>query len=784
MKPETKFSTINRFFGTKVSVLWGLLIAITLIFTIVLYPHQKNISYSYKKGDVADVDIKASRDFFIEDKKATENNRESIGNSVLIVYDFDANLYMEISKKIETAFAIPQKLFTEKTDAKAPALSMVMTYREKFETAMGIPISKEIFTILFKKNFSWEIPEKITKITTRILKNGIVANKDILLLEQKKGVVLKTIGTAKEKVITNLKKIYGPDQAKTMVRIIGDPLLKNFNYNLCNLIVDLSQRLIRPNITMNRSETERRIKEAESKIKPVLYKIKKGEMILREGERVDEMKLIKLKTMESQIKQKNTIMVQAGTALIILFSLLVVYTVLLKNHRGLKRYHNKNMIFLSSMLVLFLLVAKLSVPIAGSVNMELPVNFTLTSLTMGLPLAAGSMVVCLFLGFDIAVSFSLILALLTSLIFSNCIEVFIFFFLSSITAAFWTKECKERKGFITAGVKLAIFNTGLAFSLNLYSAQLDPGIISKNLVMAFSGGILSGIITAGLIPLVEILFDYTTEIKLLELSNLDQPIMKRLMIEAPGTYNHSVIVASLAEAAASAIGASVLKTKVCAFYHDIGKLDKPLYFVENQTDGKNRHDKLSPSMSALILIQHVKKGVEIAIENKLGVDIADTIKQHHGTSLIRFFYNKSVTRNGREAVKEDDFRYKGPKPQTRIAGIVMLADVVEATLRTLDKPTPARIQGRVQELINGIFSDGQLEECELTLKDLHHIAKSFNKILTGIYHHRIEYPDKPQEKKENNGKPENSNIDGAGKNKNLKTPGKQKSTGNLKRLGI
>jgi putative nucleotidyltransferase with HDIG domain len=342
-----------------------------------------------------------------------------------------------------------------------------------------------------------------------------------------------------------------------------------------------------------------------------------------------------------------------------------------------------------------------------------------------------------------------------------------------------------RKGFITSGLKLSVFNACLAFSLNIYSAQSSIGLISKDSLLAFTGGIVSGVITAGLAPLVEILFDYTSESKFLELSNLDQPIMKRLMIEAPGTYNHSVIVASLAEAAAEAIETSCLKTKVCALYHDIGKLDKPLYFIENQTDGKNRHDKLSPSMSALILIQHIKKGVEIAKKNKLGMDIVDTIQQHHGTSLIRYFYNKSVKINGEDAVNEDDFRYPGPKPQTRVAGIVMLADVVEAALRTLERPTSARIQGRVQELINAIFADGQLEECELTLKDLHHIAKSFNKILTGIYHHRIEYSDKQVEKKkERNDRTENFDSDLSDKDKNIKKTDKPKNPANLKRLGI
>ncbi len=785
MKPATKIRSINDFLETQPAILWIVLILSTLTLTSFLNLDKSSISFVYKLGDVAEKDIKAPKDFFIEDKEATEANRREIGKSVLIVYDFDSKLTKSIYDRLDMAFSIPREMFPKDSQNAPPPISALTPLKDKFEKILDVPISQGAYTILYKNGFSEKITEKTKMIITEILDNGVVANKEILLKEEDKGIILRTLESGEETVQKNLKVFYGPDQAKTMVRIVGDPLLKDVDYNLSNLIVDLCQRLIQPNITMNKSETENRRKNTESTVKPVLYQIKAGEMIVREGERIDEIRLIKLKALESQSEKKNLILALTGMAMIILSCFLVIYILFLKNHKTLQRHHNKHIIFLATNLFLFLLLARMASPIAESVSLDLPVDLSSVDISMGLPLAAGAMTVCLFTGFDIALYFSFILALFSALIFSGCIEVFIFFFLSSITAAYWIKKSRERKGLIQAGFKLALFNAGLALILNIYSAQLDLQTIFKDMLLGFSGGILSGIITVGLAPLVETLFNYTTEIKLLELSNLEQPIIKRLMIEAPGTYNHSIIVASLAEAAASAIGAQVLKTKVSAFFHDIGKLDKPLYFIENQTDGKNRHDKLSPSMSALILIQHVKKGVEIAKENKLGMDILDSIQQHHGTSLIRYFYNKSININGPDAVKESDFRYPGPKPQTREAGIVMLADVVEASMRVLDRPTPARIQGKVQELINAIFADGQLEECELTLKDLHQIAKSFIKILTGIYHHRIEYTDKaPEKKKEKNGKTEHSDQDSDNKNKDSQGADKQKNPANLKRLGI
>ncbi|MDA8414707.1 MAG: HDIG domain-containing protein, partial [Desulfobacteraceae bacterium] len=260
---------------------------------------------------------------------------------------------------------------------------------------------------------------------------------------------------------------------------------------------------------------------------------------------------------------------------------------------------------------------------------------------------------------------------------------------------------------------------------------------------AVVGGVLTAGFVSGFIPVIESLFNYTTDIKMLELANLNSPLLRDLMVNAPGTYHHSVVVGNLGEAAAESIGANPLLARVAAYYHDIGKISKPLYFIENQSGEENRHDKLAPSMSALILVSHIKEGAEVAREKHLGQPIIDIIRQHHGTGLIKFFYERAKTQaeSTGQTVEEQDFRYPGPKPQTREAGIVMLADCVEAASRTLVNPTPDHIMGMVQNIINRIFTDGQLDECELTLKNLHEIARSFNRILNGIYHHRIDYPE-------------------------------------------
>ncbi|MCP4021297.1 MAG: HDIG domain-containing protein [Desulfobacteraceae bacterium] len=786
-KSENNIGKLKDFLLEKPNLLWFLLIFITLFFTFLHYPEQGKISYTYNTGDVAQRDIKAPRNFFVEDKQATGLKKEEVKDAVKIVYDYDAGLQKKISDTVDASMKIVRLLFTkseENHNEPDPTFAIILETKDQFEEKLGIPINKGAYNILYRHKFSSEISQKIKSIIHKILTNGVVANKELLLREENKGIILRTIGSSSERTVNNLKIFYGPDQAKTMVRIVGQPILATTDYNLSAFIVDVCQRLIQPNITMNKNETEKRIQAAAEQIKPILYKIKAGEMILREGERVDSVQLIKLLALQEQVEQKDMFVSSVGLSLITFASILVVYLLFFKDHKRLKNDHNKHMFFLALGLVLFLTIAKLATPIAHSANSKLAADMASVSIFMGIPIPAAAMTVCLFLGFDIAIFFAIILSLLTGLTFSSGFEVFVFFFLSSAAAAYWIKEKQERQHFIVAGFKLALFNVSLAISLGLYSlARPDLIIIAKEIILAFSGGVLAGIITAGFTPLIEILFGYTTEIKLLEFSNLDKPIIKKLMIEAPGTYNHSVIVATLAEAAASAIGASNLKAKVMGYYHDIGKLDKTLYFIENQANGKNKHDKLSPSMSALILIQHVKKGVEIARKYKLGPEIIEGIMQHHGTSLIKYFYAKSL-KSGNDTVKESDFRYPGPKPQTREAGIVMLADVVEAAVRALERPTPSRIQGRVKELINDIFADGQLEECELTLKDLHGIAKSFNNILTSIYHSRIEYSDKSGEKKrEKNGFPKDTDRQSA-KNGNSNGHNPQKDRADLKRLGL
>jgi len=805
MSKDKNKESINKNLKSAGRFRWGILISITALFSIILFPNLVVTKHKYSLGDVAERDIKSPRDFFIEDKEATENNRRQAVEAVLTVYDYDAELAAGLTRKVNEVFAEmraaaastsqdeqyqqPAAVESGQAAVQDPksVQNQIVDRRKYLEEKLGIRLNKGAFIELENAGFSEKIAELINRILLKILDNGVVTNKEILMKESEKGIHLRNVSTKEEQEQRQLKKYYGLDQAKTMVRIVGQPLLNDLDYDMLNLVVDFVQRLLQPNVTLNRSETEERKNKAAAEIKPVLHKIKTGEMLLREGERVTEVQLLKLKTLETQTKNEQVFLTSVGAAMLLLLLLVTTYLLHLNQPGQLSAEHNKGLIFLGSVFLTFLFLAEISSKLSEVLAINTTIPIEMSSIWFGMPLASGAMIICLFMGLRIAIPLAVVMAISFALIFENSLTVFLYFLINGTMAAYWVRNCRERKVFITAGAKLGLLNVLLVTAVNFYLAELSGPKLLWDWAFAFLGGIGAGIVTAGLAPLVEISFGYTTDISLLELANLDRPILRKLMIEAPGTYHHSVIVGSLVEAAASEIGANHLLAKVCGYYHDIGKSKKPLYFIENQKAGKNKHDKLAPSMSSLILIAHVKDGVEIARENKLGRDIIDTIRQHHGTSLIKYFYEKAKQRKGEDAVKIDDFRYPGPKPQTREAGLVMLADVVEAASRTLENPTPSRIQGLVQNLINNIFSDGQLDECELTLKDLHKIARSFNQILNGIHHHRIEYTEKRVAAGENGkGRPKNGSPDRqqAKQAQNLTEEDTTNGSGRLKRLGL
>ncbi len=785
---------------------WIMLLGTTLLIAVLLFPSLLITMPSYQIGDVAEKDIKSPKDFLIEDKEATQRKREETARSILTIYDFDDTLASKLKERITDAFKHMRTLpvtanlgaideAADEIKVRKPGEDIPLTqtlsrhdffWKEKqaFEDILGVQVNNGVYNILIKEDFSESITQEIVRLLRIVFLNGIAGNKQLILQQQLKGIIVQTLSSKKEVYVNDLEKFYSLNMAKNVVANTGSTLLKNFDYPLRNAVIDLTQRLIQPNLTLNKGQTEERRNRALSNVKAVLTQIKKGEMLVREGQKISQLHMVKLQALESETRREHLVSNSVGFILLAISFFVISFTINFRTDGSLT-LKNKDILLLCIMLVVLFLLSEVSVYLVKGIARNIPYSIEASSAFYAIPVAAGAMTVCLFMGMQAALPFALATAFITAFLFENEFDMFLFFLLSGILGAYWVRSCKERGTLIKAGLKVGLVNVAIVTALHLFRGGGFELNLLWGWVFSILGGVSSGILATGFAPVVEMSFSYTTNIKLLELANLDCPIMRKLMLEAPGTYHHSVIVGNLVEAAATTIGANPLLAKVSGYYHDIGKIKKPLYFIENQVKNENRHDKLAPSMSSLILIAHVKDGVEIARNYKLGKAIIDIIQQHHGTSLITYFYEKAKQLKGEDAVNMEHFRHPGPKPQTKEAGLVLLADAVEAASRSLENPTPARLKGLVQKIINKIFLDGQLDECELTLKDLHEIAKSFNKILNGIHHHRIEYPEyvariNGKARKQNG----NSDRRQATSLQDRTRGNKEKGKDNLRRLGM
>jgi putative nucleotidyltransferase with HDIG domain len=465
-------------------------------------------------------------------------------------------------------------------------------------------------------------------------------------------------------------------------------------------------------------------------------RVEKGELIVESGRRVTE----RAARILEEIARKEGVgrRLDAFGGLFLLF-LLLFYLF----YRDIKRYRpslipdTRKMFLLAFLVLITIVVSQFSRYIILLVADKLQLDAATAA--FALPVAAGAMLASLLLDFHITLGFSFVVSILLGVLFHGDPFMPIYYFLGSIVSGLAVFHSKKRTAVLRAGALTALTNMVMVVGIDLYRGELLTRGWYDLGAGAF-GALVATMIVSVSLPFFEALFDIATDIKLLELLDPNQPLLKKLVYSGPGTYHHSILIGNLAEAAAEAIGENPLLARVGAYYHDIGKIRKPEYFIENQRAMENKHDRLAPSMSSLIIASHVKEGVELAREHKLPSSVVEIIQQHHGTSIITYFYQKAKDLQPLAVVAEADYRYPGPRPRTKVAAIVMLADAVEASSRTLDDPTPQRIQALTNSVITRIFLDDQLSKCDLTLKDLREIARSFNIVLNGIFHQRIDYP--------------------------------------------
>jgi len=766
-----------------------LLLLVTILLTVIIVPKGGLIPGNYSPGDIANRDIKSPRSLLVQDVPLTEAKRDEAAQAIPLVYDLDRSIGAQAIERMRRGLSL---LFQHQEPLEPEE---VKTLLSQLETDFGVPLTEEEFHQLLKLSQDQDIPALISELLTPIFSRPIVANLKAFSADFKRG-ILTIERNGQETLHPGLldQVVEVNDALERIAEKLGT--IPHITQAQKKILIKLAQQQLRPSLVFDQAVTEQRRTAAREQVAPVLFQVKKGEMVVREGERVTADQIIKLKAIRESGRDNRSLQTAAG---LLISSLLLLYILFFFAHRNISKFNpdSRDLLFLATVFISLLVLMKISIFVATAMGNTLS-YFDPSVYFYAIPFAVGAMLVRIVLNSETALLFTICWCVLVGVLFGNSLLIGVYVLVGSLVGAHGVRHCQQRTALYRAGMWVGLANVALIVGLHFLAGRGFEMEFLWKLCFGFFGGIASAIIVNGTIPLVESFFKYTTDIKLLELANMNSPILRQLMIEAPGTYHHSILVGNLAEAAAEAINANPLLTRVAAYYHDIGKIKKPLYFIENSGGQRNKHDKLAPSMSALILTSHVKDGVELAREHKLGAEIIDIIQQHQGTTLIKFFYERAKKQADPEMgqVDERDYRYHGPKPQTREAALILLADAIEAASRTLTDPTPARIQGMVQKLINNIFIDGQLNECDLTLKDLNLIAKSFNRILASSFHHRVDYPEpvhivreekvndekNPEEKVKNTSA--NSDRQSTELPQGSETATAQDSPEDLKRLGI
>ncbi|NLM26459.1 MAG: HDIG domain-containing protein [Firmicutes bacterium] len=692
-----KWEKILKFWRTKLNNStarqWILGIFLFLGLYGILMINIAPTAYNFTVGEVARFDVKVPRD--MENRAQTLRNQEEAGLRAVIEaqnnpenYEINQAVILSVEQKITALFTfIKEKI----------------NFNSEDETSQAI--TSEELRVLLDENWQVHLP-------TRVVAEIMAAT-----LEEYEMFSKETTRIVVKQMNQRITDDNLPEIRDQLRNLFEDSDIKE---NLREAAYLIGGQVLTPNLKLNQEKVEQAKQEAIKEVEPVL--VKAGEIIISDGTivRPEHIQLLKdLGLYREGLDFKS--LSGLGIILFALLALLGVY--LYKYGRNVILSENK-LALLCSVLVVVTFITK----ILSFVQWNLAAYLS--------PIALGGILVTILLDSRIGTITVLVLSVITVIV-HNSLVVAALCLIGGVVAILSVSQVSQRgelmrAGFIVGGTNVLVM---IAFGL----LQGDTTLIIHS-YLGILNGLISSIITIGSLPYFESIFNITSGIRLLELSNPNQPLLRRLLMETPGTYHHSILVGNLAEAAAEAVGADGLLARVGSTYHDLGKLKRPYFFAENQFGIDNPHDKIAPSLSTLIITSHVKDGIELARENKLPDVVIDFIAQHHGTDLVKFFYHRAKENDG-ENIQEKDFRYPGPKPQTKETAIVSLADAVEAAVRSLVKPTPGKIEALVRKIIRDRLDDGQLDESDLTFKDLNKIAEAFVKVLNGIYHARVEYPE-------------------------------------------
>jgi putative nucleotidyltransferase with HDIG domain len=721
-------------------VLVGL--ATSILLAAILAGFRQQVIPEFEVDQVANQDIRASKDVQYVDQDATALKRSEAMDSVPSVYELDQNRISEIKNSIRTAFQNARSFLEDKAVAARGSLSQQQqkALLPELKTVVGGILSEEILPPLLRDRFDPVTENQILKVLDAVLREGIIEDPDRFAKEQRMGIVIRDSSFPFEHLLTDADLVRDLPEAREYLRQF-DLELPKWSEKEKKALTRYLEAMLVPTLVYNKKETEARRELAASQVQVVEVQIKRGQTVVRYGERITPSLLRQLHALRNLWKPSSLILSGLGFFIFIVVFLYALwrYLLFLRSRLAVIRKHAALILVIVTS---ELLIVRLASTLADILNERFNWFQDPSSLYYAIPFALGPLLAALLVDVNLGVTACMILATLVGLFYGD-IAIAVYTIMGGLAGIYSIRQYKDRAGILQAGFAIGILNCICLAGLHIL--RRDPVNLPTALhllALALISGLLASTVASIMLPALEYFFKIVTDIRLLELSNLNHPILRRLSVEAPGTYHHSLMVATLAEDAAEAIGANPLLARVSAYYHDIGKILKPEYFVENQSLEYNKHEQLSPRMSSLVLASHVKDGLQLAKEIGLPQRIREMIPQHHGTRMMSYFFQKAKDsfgdKNGQ--VSDADFRYSGPKPQSREAAIMMMADSVEAASRTLTDPNPSQIKGMIDRLVDGIMKDEQFDECDITFKDVRLVEESFFKILTGIFHRRIDYP--------------------------------------------
>lgn len=683
-----------------------------LLFTVLLSSSLFVTKLHLEVGVPSPQLITAPRDKDIEDTGKYLQDQDAASKAVQAVYKPDDEYLNQLTKDIGVAFAAVQEAATATGDENVRITKLQQN---------------QPFTVLAKG-----IVFSLLKTSPDALAAAQQIGGNIILNRARNGDTgARTdadVASLQEKTKSDINKSGLQDDSKVFFEAFMD------------------QKVTRPTLTVDTETTEKLRAVARTGVKKNVILYKANQKIVGAGEIVDE-QVYQVLVAYGLINGSNTWKTASGIALIVLIGIGTIWLYLLQYRRDILPLLSRVVLIgLTMLLVLAIGRGVISLNLGGTDYNSLS--------GMLIPVAWATMTIAILIGVDVALLVAVVLSVLVAILVdptlstSFGLQTGIVALFGGFVGVYSVSHLSQRSDLARAGLFVSAINVLMVSAIAL-TTGMRWSVWLVGVILGAVNGVASSFLTVGALHWFESGFRITSSVRLLELSNPNRPLLKRLLMEAPGTYHHSILVGNLAEAAAEEVHADCTLVRVGSMYHDIGKLKRPYFFIENQFTQDNPHDKIAATLSSLIIISHVKDGLELAKEHKLPQQIQDIIAQHHGESIVSFFYHKALEEN--EEVPEESFRYEGPKPQTKEAALVALADNVEAAVRSMKQPTPGKVEGFVRKIIKDKLNDGQLNQCDLTFQDLDKIAMAFVRVLNGIFHSRVEYPELPTVRENGNG---------------------------------